>query len=881
MKSISFLVLFLIFLLTKTAAQDISGNIEGRVVDSTGNTLAGVNISLQSENLQGTKGTSSNEKGYFNILSLPVGIYDVKISTVGYRILTLENVQVSLGKTTYLGEIILEQQTIDLPEVTIFDEKLSIDPRSTINGGTIQSKEFEKLPVDRDYKQIATLFPQANTSYYGDAVNIGGGTGRETKFFIDGVDVTGLNIGLERTAMYLPYNFVKEIEVTTGGYEAEYRGSLGGLVSVITRSGSNEVHGSLFGFYTSDWLSAEPQRGLIDPTQGAYSNYDIGGSIGFPLVNDELWMFASYNPIFFRREVELPGLGVEVDKTIMHSFATKLTWRASRQLNLSLTCTGDPLWRDAIGDAVLIPADSLTNPDPYQMNVQDGGINLSLSGLYTINEKILMDATIYRTTINEVHEPSTELGKSEIVFTDRETGVVSGGSYGPYSFYRFSTGARLNSSFIINDHILKAGIEYRDYGVEEDIQRQWLIRNNDSSYSLSSNVVMGTVHNLIPSVYVQDSWQVTRSICINAGLRWDGQFFVATNGEVAQKITDQFQPRIGIVFLPDKDQKFFGSFGRFAQEVHAEAIIQYHSDQGIYSAFEYMDDPRYGSPQPDTIWYQPFMIEPEIPGLRGQYYDEFTLGYERRIGDNILINLQGIYRALGEAIEDGYVSSDGRFRIGNPARGILSDFPEAQRDYTALVISVQQRSSGPFNFLASYVLSRNYGNYPGLFDAYLQSYGPNVNLAFDDIGALEKATGLLPNDRTHVFKISGSYRFGFGLLAGSSFIWQSGTPLSEWGGLSSQYEWFFKPRGSLGRTASVWDLNVRFAYDFSISSSWQSRLILDILHIASQREPVNIVQDRYLTVDENGNPSDLNPDYGKTLSYQPPMAIRLGLEVSF
>jgi len=881
MKSRPLLLLFLISLLAKTAAQDVTGNIEGRVFDSTGNTLAGVNISLQSESLQGTKGTSSNEKGYFNILSLPVGVYDVKFSTVGYRILTIENVQISLGKTTYLGEIILKQQTIDLPEVTVFDEKLAIDPRSTINGGTIQSKEFEKLPVDRDYKQIATLFPQANISYYGDAVNIGGGTGRETKFFIDGVDVTGLNIGLERTAMFLPYNFVKEVEVTTGGYEAEYRGSLGGLVSVITHSGSNEVHGSLFGFYTSDWLSAEPQRGVIDPTQGAYSNYDLGGSIGFPLVNDELWMFASYNPIFFRREVELPGLGVGVDKTILHSFATKLTWKASSQLNLSLTFTGDPLWRDAIGDAVLIPADSLTNPDPYQMNVQDGGINLSLSGLYTISENILMDATIYRTSINEVHDPSTKLGKSEIVFINRQTGVVSGGSYGPYSFFRFSTGARLNSSFIINNHIFKTGIEYRDYGVEADIQRHWLVRNNDSSYTLSSNVVMGTVHNLIPSVYVQDSWQVTSSICINAGLRWDGQFFVATNNEVAQKITDQFQPRIGIVFLPDEVQKFFGSFGRFAQEVHAEAIIQYHSDQGIYSVFEFKEDPRSGNPQPDTIWYQPFMIEPEIPGLRGQYYDEFTLGYERRIGENILINLQGIYRTLGEAIEDGYISSEGRLRFGNPARGILSDFPEAQRDYTALVISIQQRSSGPFNFLASYVLSRNYGNYPGLFDAYLQSFGPNVSLAFDDIGALEKATGLLPNDRTHVFKISGSYRFGFGLLAGSSFIWQSGTPLSEWGGLSSGYEWFFKPRGSLGRTTSVWDLNVRFAYDFSINDSWQSRLILDILHIASQREAVNIVQESYFNVDENGNPTDLNPDYGKTLSYQPPMAIRLGLEVSF
>ncbi len=179
-------------------AQDITGNTEGRVSDTTGVPLPGVNISLQSESLQGTKGTSSDDKGYFYIFALPVGSYEVKISIVGYRDVTIENVQIGLGKTTYLGEIKLKQQAINLPEVTISGEKYIIDPTSTTYGGNIQPKYFDQLPVDRDYKSIVTLLPQANTSFYGDGANIGGATGYENKYFVDGVEVNDPGFGIFR-----------------------------------------------------------------------------------------------------------------------------------------------------------------------------------------------------------------------------------------------------------------------------------------------------------------------------------------------------------------------------------------------------------------------------------------------------------------------------------------------------------------------------------------------------------------------------------------------------------------------------------------------------------------------------------------------------------
>ena len=122
-------VFLVLFLIKFSYAQDITGRMEGRVVDTTGISLYGVNISLQSESLQGLLGASTDDKGYFRILLLPIGFYKVKISSIGYREITFENVQISLGKTTLtLGEIKFKQQAYYLPNIIISGEKQLLIP---------------------------------------------------------------------------------------------------------------------------------------------------------------------------------------------------------------------------------------------------------------------------------------------------------------------------------------------------------------------------------------------------------------------------------------------------------------------------------------------------------------------------------------------------------------------------------------------------------------------------------------------------------------------------------------------------------------------------------------------------------------------------------
>lgn len=162
---------------------------------------------------------------------------------------------------------------------------------------------------------------------------------------------------------------------------------------------------------------------------------------------------------------------------------------------------------------------------------------------------------------------------------------------------------------------------------------------------------------------------------------------------------------------------------------------------------------------------------------------------------------------------------------------------------------------------------------------------PNYNVSFDLPEISEHGEGLLPNDRTHVFKLSGAYALDFGLTAGAVFSWETGTPLSvlesaSWG---YPFQKFAQERGSGGRTPSIWDLNLRFAYDLSraVSLGTRPRLILDVFHLGSQRKAVEYDKLTYFNQDGSGNQIDPNPTYGQPILFQPPMTVRLGLEVDF
>ena len=516
-------------------------------------------------------------------------------------------------------------------------------------------------------------------------------------------------------------------------------------------------------------------------------------------------------------------------------------------------------------------------------DISEGGVNISLNGSYSVGQDILVEGLIARVIRHDTGDPSTERG-NEILFLDWTNDTQAGGVGVRWDSFRYSNIAKVTVSILSNTHLIGAGIQYKVNGTDNRFDFHNVIKHDDTTYQESFGRGFQTVSQRMPSFFIQDSWKIFSDLRAFTGIRWDGQYIVGSNNKVDQTVSVPLQPRIGITFIPDNagKNKIFSSFGRYSQEFNLGTSTGLYSDQGYDSAFFYQQDPRISRLGKSVApWSAQAIIFPEVEGLRGQYYDELSLGYERLLGQNLRIGVQGVYRILREAIEDAYVISEERFRTGNPGRGILSNFPRPERIYKALIFTIEKHNDEHFSFQASYVLSRDYGNYEGLFDPVFHQEFPNNNGTSDNPSfAPIYSRGLLPNDRTHLFKFSGYYSFSFGFIAGISFVAQSGVPLSEYANTDVGNK-FLSPRGTSGRTPALWDLSARFIYNVPVLNFNNSRLIMDIFHIVSQQKPVDINQFHYLSLDENGNPYNINPSFGKPYRYQQPMSVRLGMEVNF
>jgi len=861
-------------------SQETTGRLEGRLVDAKGDPIPSVTVLVSGPALQGARGAQSGSDGRFFLLALPVGEYSVRTSSPAYRAQLVEGIRIQLGQETHLGTLKLEEQVHQVEEVVVAGHATIIDPTSTTIGANLGAQTYQGLPIERDYKTVATLLPHANTSTLGDPPNFAGGTGLENRYFVDGIDVT--DPYRSATATRLPYNFVQELQVKIGGYEAEYRSSLGGTVNAVTYSGGNKVAGQVFGFFTSNGLSGTPRSIPGEPSADkSYALYDVGFGIGGPIQRDKLWYYAAYNPSRSSEDVAIPGFGSYQDRATTHSLAGKLTWRANERNTLVLTTVGDP----TTGQQVTPPTVQPVNIDPFLFDVKQGGIGVLLEGRHLLGTSLLLETGLSYLSRKDESTPQTELGRTEAFFVD-SLGVPSGG--GSRGRNDSAVGmASLHATWIGSGQEFKAGVEYRTTGLDFDSKYDIIIQTSATLYYYQTASFKGHVASRAPSFFIEHAWRPTQRLAVNDGLRWDGQYWISSEDEVAQTILDQWQPRIGLTYQTGRlgTQKAYATFGRFYQDLTTAPLFWYYNLNSYFYAANYDHDPRLDPSGADTLAASGGYIQPKLVGLKGQYFDEFTVGYERQVGSRASINVRGIQRSLRQGVEDGIDPSTGAIGLSNPGLGALSQFPPMTRRYSALELSCQGQADKDLSFLASYVLSRARGNYEGLFDSRLNNPYPNATGLYDVVDQLVNATGLLPNDRTHVFKLSVSRRMGSGLTLGAVGVVESGMPVSELGGASTgpPYYRFIGARGSHGRTPALWDLNLRVGYELRHGSGggFVPKLTLDAFHIASSRTAVRYDEVHYRALDSSGNEIDPNPNYGAPLAYQPPMKIRLGLEASF
>lgn len=866
-------------------AQETTGRLEGRVLDARGVPISEVNVAVTSPSLQGGRGCLTDARGTFVLLALPVGEYRVKLAHLAHQAQVFEAVLVRLGQTTTLGDVRMPERVLDQPEFVVTAARPLIDPRSTEGGGVLESRDFSTLPIDRDYRSTAALLPHANASAFGDPVNFAGATGLENRYFVDGIDVSDSYRGASGTR--LPYNFIRQVQVRTASYSAEHRGSLGGAVNAVTYSGGNELTGHVFGFFTGNGLGATPRSLPGESGNQDYLLSDVGFGLGGPIRKDRAWYYLAYNPSLSTEDVLIPGFGSLEDRNTTQSFAGKLTWRADDRNTFVLTTVGDPSDGRSIGSpwggAIAVQPGNI---DPFVYDVKAGGISEVLDWRHILRQNLIVETSLSHMRTRDNTYPGTARGRTEPLFND-STGALSGGGFPTID---------KNESKVLTAAVLARwagasqdliwGASYRDVELEFDNQLTNIIQAGAADYSVITLKAAGRVGVRVPSAFLQHTWRPTQQWVVSEGLRWDGQYWIDSEGGVAQTILDEWQPRLSLTYLPGRNgtAKVYASAGRFYQDLLTTPITWYYNANSTYLIQSFDHDPRIDASGADTMDYFSGTIQPKVDGLKGQHYDEFTLGYEQQVGGRTRMAVRGIHRVLRRAVEDAKDPSTGTIVFGNPGYGVLSEFPRAERTYSALEFSLQGRIGRSLSLLGSYVLSRNHGNYTGFLEIAEGGAGPNINTSFDVVDKMENATGLLPNDHTHVFKLSGIWGPAGGLTVGATGIVQSGMPLSEYGGTSvPPHVGHIGARGSHGRTPTVWNLDLRFGYEppFMRSGRIRPTMTLDLLHVASQRKPLQLDEVHYYSLDESGNQTNPNPNYLSPKIYQRPMAIRLGVEMGF
>ncbi len=324
-------------LLESAAAGQTTGRIDGRVFDPDRQALAGATVTVASPSLQGIRPFVTAADGLFRFSALAPGSYMVKAELPGFNPIEVPDVTVALDRTASL-ELSMTRAVKEIVLVT--GEPPVIDQTDTTSGADFSPRTFQNIPTARTYQSLALAAPGVVPGGIADNPSVYGASAAENRYVVDGIDVTDPAFGV--SASSLAFEFIQEVQVKTGGYQVDYSGALGGVINVLTKSGGNEFHGDLFGYFNSDTLQAAARPTAEYGRTVGVTRYDFGADAGGKLVQDELWYFGAINPsisdVDQQTRQELPF--TEHRRNIY--YAGKLTWRPAPPHRLVASAFGDP-----------------------------------------------------------------------------------------------------------------------------------------------------------------------------------------------------------------------------------------------------------------------------------------------------------------------------------------------------------------------------------------------------------------------------------------------------------------------------------------------------------------------------------------------------------
>ncbi len=356
------------------AQQPTTGTLQGIVGEQDGKPLPGATVVVKGP--LGERAAQTDAKGQFEFRFLPAGTYSVRAEMPGYSTVEVGGVDINAAGRTRLPITLLPGQTA---EITVSSAAPLLDVKRTTVSTTFKSKNLETLPIGRNFTDAVAFAPGVVSGLGTGAGNysIGGSSGLENSYIIDGVNITDSGYGGVGTysLVYgslgtgITTDFLDEVAVKTGAFDAEYGQALGGVITGVVKSGTNAFSGAVRAYYTfyNAGTYVNLPTGATNQDYTASDQWDAGISLGGPIVKDKLFWFVAFNPVrttnrFVTQGVINPilsfepnlsdiypeqtfpgsnGTGVDTSRDNMN-YAAKVNWQITPSHRIEFTGFGDP-----------------------------------------------------------------------------------------------------------------------------------------------------------------------------------------------------------------------------------------------------------------------------------------------------------------------------------------------------------------------------------------------------------------------------------------------------------------------------------------------------------------------------------------------------------
>jgi hypothetical protein len=467
------ILLLALFAFTCLQAQDITkGSIAGVVRDASGAVVPGATVKLTSPS--GDRTTTTNSAGEYSFLNMVIGPgYSVTVDKAGFAKATAENLTVGMNQQIthdFALTVGSTEQSVSVTEVAN-----AIDLSSTSIGGNLDQNLFKNVPVGRNIASVMAMAPGVADSDGAGAANpsINGASGLENEYIIDGANTTDPGFGGFGTysRVYGPlgnginFDFIQEVQVQPGGFEAQYGEALGGIVNVVTKSGTNAIHGDVFGYFGP--AAFEATRNNANPLITNKFDYlahqastDYGADIGGRILKDKLFYYGGINPLYnsnykiadpFYANYKLGDINEE-RKTL--DYTAKLDYNLGSKHQFEGSVFGDP---SATPTTFNQPVSTVPAPGPVDTSVESAlhyGTRTwtgRYNGTFTPNWAVTANYSNY---FNKYKNDPLENGYQIIDNTAVQLGTGGQITYGGIGFNE-SSESHVNQFAVSSTHIFR------------------------------------------------------------------------------------------------------------------------------------------------------------------------------------------------------------------------------------------------------------------------------------------------------------------------------------------------------------------------------------------------------------------------------------------